>query len=155
MERVEDFHIIPEFTDSLRVARERGYRAVVVSNQRCISTGLVSLETVEAIHARLVSELAKQGLDLTDIYFCPHGGEHPDRKPAPGMLLRAAREHGLDLKRSWMVGDSERDVLAGKAAGCMTVLIGPDADETSADFRLGSMRELPDFLRERLPEPGS
>jgi len=155
VERVADFRIIPEFIDSLRVVRSLGYAAVVVSNQKCVSSGIVSLETVEAIHSHLITELAKHDLDLDDIYFCPHGGDHPDRKPAPGMLLRAAREHGLDLESSWMVGDSERDVIAGRAAGCKTVLIRPDADETCADFRLASMRELPDFLREMLPKQES
>lgn len=150
VERVADFRIIPAFIDSLRIVGQHGCAAVVASNQRCVSTGRVALETVEAIHTRLIDELREQGLDLTDIYFCPHGDEHPERKPAPGMLLRAAREHSLDLNRSWMVGDSERDVLAGKAAGCSTVLVKTGVEESCADFHLASMRELPDFLEARL-----
>jgi deoxyribonuclease V len=150
VERVEDFHILPEFIAALREVEQRGYAAVIVSNQKCVSTGIVSRETVEAIHARLLRELEMEGLHLLAIYYCPHGGDHPERKPAPGMLLRAAREHNLDLDRSWMIGDSERDAEAGRAAGCATVLVKAGDEPSCAEYRLESMGELAAFLRRNL-----
>ena len=150
VERVEDFNILPEFIESLRLVSRRGYKAIIVTNQRCISSGIISEETLEAIHDHLRAELAEKGLSLDGIYHCPHSGDHPDRKPAPGMLLRAAREHHLDLKSSWMIGDSVRDVEAGKAAGCKTILIKAGEKSEYADHQLASMRELPRFLKENL-----
>jgi len=150
VERVEDFHVLPEFVSALRVGAEKRFPAIIVSNQKCVSTGIVSREMVEKIHKRLRMVLARQGLKLLDIYYCPHDGEHPDRKPAPGMLLKAAIKHNIDLKSSWMIGDSERDILAGRAAGCRTVLVKASEAETLADHHLLSMEELPEFLREQL-----
>ncbi len=149
---VERFFLMPEFVESLRVVSERGYPAVLVTNQKCVHRGLITLEGVDAIHRHLRSELGKSGLGLLDIYVSPHGGDHPDRKPAPGMLLRAARDHNLDLARSWMIGDSERDVQAGLAAGCKnTVLVKAGEGCTSAHIRLQSMGELPGYLSSNLP----
>lgn len=151
VERVEDFHILPEFIESLRVVMERGYRAIVVTNQKCISTGIVSEETVRGIHDYLLQAVEKVGLNILDIYYCPHGGDHPDRKPAPGMIFKAASQHHIDLKNSWMIGDSERDVIAGKSAGCHTVLIAPEEYDSVAEYRLESMNALSPFLKDNLP----
>ncbi len=150
VERIEDFIILPEFMDALRLAMERGYKRIVVTNQRCVSTGIVTPETLESMHAHLHSELAVAGLSLDGIYYCPHGGKHPDRKPAPGMLLRAAAEHSIDLAESWMIGDSERDAQAGRAAGCRTVLIKADTISDYADYHLSSIQQLPGFLKKHL-----
>lgn len=151
VERVEDFKIIPDFVESLRLASARGFKSIVVTNQRCISSGIISEETLEAIHDHLRAELAAQGLSLDGIYHCPHGGDHPDRKPSPGMLLRAAEEHDLDLSRSWMIGDSVRDVQAGRAVGCTTVLVKAGEKCEYADHQLPSISSLPSFLEVNLP----
>jgi D-glycero-D-manno-heptose 1,7-bisphosphate phosphatase len=109
-----------------------GYKRVVVSNQSGVARGIIPLEMIERIHDRLRELLAAQGAVLDGIYFCPY---HPDgvvpeyrqesdwRKPQPGMLLAAAREMDIDLTQSWMVGDNERDIEAGRRAGCRTILI--------------------------------
>lgn len=152
VERVEDFHIMPEFVAALRVVTEKGYAAVIVTNQRGVARGIMSLSEVESMHALLVEHLKGLGLSLSGIYLCPHNNnECTCRKPQPGMLLRAAAEHDLDLTRSWMVGDTESDVEAGQRAGCRTVLVPREPPKlTKPDYILSSLAELPDFLRRHL-----
>ena len=121
------------------------YLAVVVTNQSGVARGIVSEEMLGRIHERLAELLARKDASLDGIYYCPY---HPEgvipkyrqdsdwRKPAPGMLLAAAEEMDIDLTRSWMIGDSQRDIEAGRRAGCRTILLSPhaaDASETETD----------------------
>jgi D,D-heptose 1,7-bisphosphate phosphatase len=131
----------------LRHLREAGYRLIVVTNQAGVARGKFTEEDVDGVHQRIATLIDDQaGLrngashiaGLIDrFYYCPYHPEasvseyrrdHPWRKPHPGMILQAARDMGLDLSRSWMVGDQERDILAGRAAGCRTILFSRDAD---------------------------
>ena len=117
-----------------------GYKTIVASNQSGVARGVVTVETLERIHDRLRELLAVKGASLDAIYYCPY---HPDgvvpeyrkdsdwRKPKPGMLLAAAGEMDIDLARSWMIGDSDRDVEAGRSAGCRTILIGSSSPENA------------------------
>jgi D-glycero-D-manno-heptose 1,7-bisphosphate phosphatase len=111
--------LLPGAADALRaLAAERSL--VVVSNQSGIARGLIRPAELAAVHARMVEVLAAEGITLAATYYCEHG---PDdgcscRKPLPGMLQTAAREHALDLSRSIMIGDKPSDVAAGVAAGC-------------------------------------
>jgi len=151
VERVEDFHLLPEFIQALRVVQQRQYEAVIITNQRGVGRGKMSQATLDAIHQRLLDHVAHAGLSLRDIYFCTEvDRDHPRLKPQPGMLLEAARDHGLDLARSWMIGDNEKDVIAGQRAGCRTLLVRAGAEETVADYRVTSMSEVPGFLERRL-----
>ena len=148
----ERLFIIPEFLESLHIAREFGYVSVIVTNQKCVHRGLITMDGINEIHEALRDAINAKGLALLDIYACPFGDGHPDRKPNPGMLLRAAHEHHLDLTRSWMIGDSERDMQAGKAAGCaMNVFVNDHAQSQVADHCLKSMRALPAYLSRNLP----
>lgn len=144
----EDFHLIPAFVECLRIAARRGYQVVVVTNQRCVARGLISHRGVAALHRRLQAQLRREyGLALRDIVYCPHDeGQCTCRKPQPGMLMAMARKHGLDLARSWMVGDAETDVEAGRRAGCRTIRVGPRNALSAAEYRVGSMSELPALL---------
>jgi len=101
------------------------------------------------MHDRLLAECGRRGLALLEVAYCPHGGDHPDRKPAPGMLRKAAARHGIDLARSWMVGDSPRDAEAGRRAGCRTLYVG-GAAPCPADVCIASVTDLPDALRKHL-----
>jgi histidinol-phosphate phosphatase family protein len=151
VERPEDFHLQATFLDALRVVLGRGYEAVIVTNQRGVGLGRFSPQTLDRIHERMRSEVEQEGLRLLDVLVCADvHDDSPDRKPNPGMLLRAAEVHGLDLPSSWMVGDQERDVLAGKRAGCRTILVEPADVETVADFQVRSMADLPGILTSRL-----
>ena len=146
--RWEDFHLLPEFVEALRVVRAHGYQAVIVTNQRAVARGLVSAAEVESIHRSLVDLLRqKYRLDLLDVAYCPHdAGECECRKPAPGMLKAMAAKHGLDLAASWMVGDAETDIEAGRRAGCRTILVNGDEPLSKADWRVSAMKDLPGLL---------
>jgi D-glycero-D-manno-heptose 1,7-bisphosphate phosphatase len=105
---------------------------IVVSNQAGIARGLFTEAAMPVVENQLKRMFAECGATLTDFYYCPHdpSADSPHyavacdcRKPLPGMLLRAAREHGLDTTRSWMIGDILDDIEAGQAAGCRTILI--------------------------------
>jgi len=124
--RWEDLEILPGVPEAIILLTQAGYSVLAVSNQRCVAKGLLSLSELESIHERLCWELGTKGASITRIYYCPHDNQAACgcRKPAPGMLLAAARDHGIDLQNSWMIGDSEVDIEAGKNAHCRTVRIG-------------------------------
>ncbi len=155
VEQPDEFHIFPAFIESLRVANEKGFAAVVITNQKGVGVGVMTQQALDAIHAKLFAAIRDAGLKLHDLYFCTSTDDaHPHRKPNPGMLLAAAQKHSLDLSRSWMIGDKERDITTGRRAGCKTVRVClPEKlikTPTAADFYLDSIEKLPDFLREYL-----
>jgi len=98
---------------------------IVVTNQRGITTGEIKLSSLDEIHERMKGAIANCGGSVAGIYFCPHDTSEACqcRKPRPGMLLQAAREHKLALAECWMIGDTTTDIAAGKTAGCKTALI--------------------------------
>lgn len=136
--RPEDVRVYAGTAEALAALKARGFATVIVTNQSGISRGYFTEADYHAVHARLMELLGPGLIDAT--YFC---AEHPDtaserRKPGPGMLLEAARDLGLDLARSWMIGDRAADLEAGRRAGCRTILVrtgeGATADASLADF---------------------
>lgn len=130
--RVEDVRLVPGAARAVARLRDAGFVLIGASNQPSAAKGIVALEDLRAVHERVVELLAREGEHLDAFEYCLHHPDGPDpelgcvcecRKPAPGLLLRAVVEHGVDLGRSWMVGDSDSDVQAGAAAGTRTVLI--------------------------------
>jgi D-glycero-D-manno-heptose 1,7-bisphosphate phosphatase len=122
-----DWLWLPGAPQALARLHGRGYRLVVVSNQSGLARGLYGKEAVDALHRRVNEDLAGFGAAIEAFYYCPH---HPEfsggcscRKPKPGLLLRAADDLGLDCRESWMIGDKMSDILAGRAAGCRSILI--------------------------------
>jgi len=152
VETPDAFHLLPAFVDALRVVTGRGWAAVVVTNQRGVHLGRMTEDDLGAIHLKLIDQLDQEGLGLDGIYACTAGDNaHPDRKPNPGLLLRAARDLGLDLPRSWMIGDSERDIEAGQRAGCaVTVRVAPEGTSTAATWRVDGMEAVPGLLDREL-----
>lgn len=148
--QVADVRLIPRAAAAVRELWRAGYMLVCVSNQPAAAKGTVSTEQLWSVHERVVELLAGEGVRLDDSRLCLH---HPDgvvpelsgacdcRKPASGMLLDSAHELGLDLARSWMLGDTDTDIAAGAAAGCKTALIEYPG---SAHKRRGGAR--PDLL---------
>lgn len=130
----EDLQFLPGVANAIAALKEAGFRVIVATNQRCVAKGLISLQDVDSIHQRMLAALAAANAVIDSVYCCPHEAQPPCdcRKPRPGMLLTAARAHGLDLNSSWMIGDSESDVQAGKTAGCKTARI-LSSGETSSD----------------------
>jgi D-glycero-D-manno-heptose 1,7-bisphosphate phosphatase len=138
--RPEDFVLIEGAAEAIGRINRLGYLAIVITNQPVISRGEASLEDIESIHNKMETELGKAGAYVDDIFFCPHHpdrgfpGERPEykidcdcRKPKPGLLFKAAEKYNIDLGASYMVGDDLRDVNAGLAAGCKTVLLSPES----------------------------
>ena len=123
--RWEDVQLLPGVAEAIAMLVREGFCVIVVTNQRCVAKALLTVSELESIHRQMCQELAAAGAVITEIYFCPHDYQPPCdcRKPAPGMLLTAAREHDIDLSASWMIGDSDIDVESGKRAGCRTARI--------------------------------
>lgn len=129
--------LFPGVPEAVRALNDAGYLVFVATNQGGIGLGFMKEASLHAIHLRMEELLAEKGAVLNDIAYCPHRPQAgcACRKPSPGMLLRLAEKHSVDLSASIMVGDRDTDVQAGRAAGCKTVKIGPpdpDADHSAA-----------------------
>jgi len=117
----------PHAVGALRLLSARGWRLIVVTNQPGIALGMFDADALEHLREALTQRLADEGVRLDGFYTCPHAPGPPAtcacRKPAPGLLRRAAQAHRIDLGASWMVGDILDDVEAGRRAGCRSVLM--------------------------------
>lgn len=115
-----EFRFLPGVEDAVRRLRQAGYLLIVCTNQPDVATGRTPRATVDAMH-----DLVRAKLDIDDIRICFHTDADgcACRKPKPGMILAAAGEHSIDLPRSYVVGDRWRDVVAGCAAGCLTIFV--------------------------------
>lgn len=114
------FEFLPGSVEGLKILSSAGYELYVISNQSGIARGMVTPAALQDIHARMTASLAKEGVTIHGIYFCPHGWHDgcQCRKPRAGMLYQAAREYDIDLTRSILIGDDICDIEAGRAAGC-------------------------------------
>lgn len=123
----EEFEFLPGAVEGLRLINQKGYRIYLVTNQAGIGRGMMSEQDLKIIHQKLKKELEKNDVRISGIYYCPHemNEDCECRKPKPGLLLQAARDHNLDLKDTIFIGDNERDFQMGKAAGCKTILVEP------------------------------
>jgi histidinol-phosphate phosphatase family protein len=140
--------LLPGAVEGLKVARERGYKLAIVSNQSGVARGVIEPAEARAVQARVEELFAAEGVRFDGAWFCFHGpGEAcPCRKPAPGMIVEAARVLGVDRERSIMVGDKPSDVEAGAAAGCRTIAFG-DFEHPLANARVSSWADLAVWLR--------
>jgi len=123
--RPEDFELLPTVPEAIKLLNENGFKLVVITNQSGIARGYFTEGTLAQIHQKMKDELAKYGARVDAIYYCPH---HPDndcqcRKPKTALFLKAVEEHNIDLKISYVVGDQQMDIDAGKALGCKTALV--------------------------------
>lgn len=157
--RVEDFHWLPGAIDALRRLHDAGHALVVVTNQSGIARGYYAEADFERVSAHMRAELAVRGVRLAAIEHCPHLPDAPlaayrrecdCRKPAPGMILRAARRLDIDLSVSWLFGDKAIDIAAGRAAGVGRCwLIGDNAAAADADGAFASLGQAVDSLLAR------
>ncbi len=123
IETPEQFVWLEGAKDAIRLLKESGYRVILVSNQPGIARGNLSEDTLIQIHEKMQKELQQEtGYQIDDIYYCPHNWDDgcECRKPKPGMLYQAQKDYSLDLTRCILIGDDDRDIEAGAAAGCRT-----------------------------------
>jgi len=129
-----DFKLLKKVPEAVKLLNDNGYLVLVVTNQRGIARGLMTVRDLERIHSYMSEELSKCGAHVDGIYVCPHNnGECTCRKPDIGLLLKAAADHPIDKASSWMIGDSDSDVLAGERFGVRTV---KTEDLYSADLEI-------------------
>ena len=129
--RKEDFQLNSGVVETLTALKERDYMLIVITNQGGVSKGIYSVEDVESLHLHMRSVLERQGVILDAIYYCPHHSDNETclcRKPQPLMIQKAMARYDIDPAQSYMIGDSKRDIEAGKAAGLRTILIEPNSD---------------------------
>jgi D-glycero-D-manno-heptose 1,7-bisphosphate phosphatase len=160
-----ELRVFPHVPEAVkRIREELGFKVIVISNQPGVAKRQFSYAEFERMNAKIRDELAKNGSSFDAEYYCLH---HPSalvpkykldcdcRKPKPGMLVRAAEEHDIDLARSYFVGDALVDVKAGRRAGCKTILVGHpttllsqmmEREDATPDFMVPSLKEVPQLL---------
>ncbi len=142
----EQVEFLPGVAEALRELKLRGFLLIIVTNQSAISRKKLTVGVLETIHQRIAQQLGQEGAGIDAVYYCPHepSADCQCRKPRPRMLQQAAKERGIDLSRSWMVGDAASDIEAGHAAGCRTIWLRPpdfnDQNPPTADFSTDSIR---------------
>ena len=143
---VAEFDVLAGVPEAIRRLNDTGFLVCVVTNQRGLALKALSEGALTGIHAEFGRRLSVAGAALAGVYVCPHDLDAgcACRKPRPGLLVQAAAEHGIDLSLSWMIGDSESDILAGKRARCRTIFIGTAAPR-------GGAEAIPDFVAPDLP----
>ena len=147
----EDFKLFPNTAKAIKLLSEHGFKVIVITNQSGIARGYFTEEALAQIHEKMKTELAKEGAWIDGIYYCPH---HPDdncncRKPKPKLVLQAAKEHDIDLKHSFVVGDLSLDIDLGKAVGCKTILLldSPQEDmNISPDYIASDLLEATQYV---------
>jgi D-glycero-D-manno-heptose 1,7-bisphosphate phosphatase len=162
LHKPEEVVLIPGAARAVATLNALGIPVIVVTNQAGIGRGKYGWEDFQAVMERLAEQLKEEQAHVDGVYASPHHekglGEyahpdHPERKPNPGMLLRAAMEHDLDLSRSWMIGDKEIDLRAGRRAGCRVALVltgyGRDVDPGLADLVAADLPEAVAGILER------
>jgi D-glycero-D-manno-heptose 1,7-bisphosphate phosphatase len=146
--------LISGVAKSLLEFKEMGFKLIVVTNQSGIARGILTEKTLTEIHERLNVLLSEKGIAIDAFYYCPfhpegvvpqYRRESDDRKPSPGMIFTAAQEHNIDLTQSWVVGNSPRDIDAGKRAGCKTILIEKKTRSTPLLVFKKDSEPAPDF----------
>lgn len=146
---VGQLKIFPTAAGAIRSLNVAGFLVIIITNQPVIARGLISEQELDGIHAVMIRRLARRGASLDAIYYCPH---HPEadvkkyrircrcHKPNIGLIMRAIKEHGIDPKNSFLIGDRTVDIMAGRRAGVRTILV-----KTGFGGKDGKFDVIPDF----------
>ncbi|MFH1637305.1 MAG: HAD-IIIA family hydrolase [Candidatus Woesearchaeota archaeon] len=152
----EHFKLLPRSAEALKLLNDNKIKAIVITNQPVIGRGLCKEEDVHAVHEKMNLLLKEKGAKVDDIFFCPHHPVHgvgdykvecDCRKPRPGLILEAAKQHNINMRESYMIGDKTGDVKAGFLAGCTTILV-----QTGYGGNDGFKDATPDIVVEDLYE---
>ncbi|MFH1575441.1 MAG: D-glycero-beta-D-manno-heptose 1,7-bisphosphate 7-phosphatase [Candidatus Nealsonbacteria bacterium] len=136
--KIEDFKFIPGVLPALRKFSKTGYKIIIVTNQSGIGRGFFTKKDLQILHQWMLEQFEKAKVRINKVYFCPHVAEDncSCRKPRIGMLEEAVKDFGINLNKSWIVGDSERDIQMGKEANLKTILLGKDAKDLAAAVKI-------------------
>lgn len=165
----DELSLLPGAAEAIRRFNETGLEVIVVTNQAGVARGYFGEDSVRKVNGRLIRELADGGAHVRAIYYCPHHPDFPSeecetcscRKPNPGMLLLAAHDYDIDLSRSYMIGDTGKDVETGKNAGCKTILVltgygreEKDKLEAEPDYIAEDLMAAVDWILSQKPSKG-
>jgi D-glycero-D-manno-heptose 1,7-bisphosphate phosphatase len=145
-----DVHLFPGAAEALRKLKQAGYKLIIITNQSGIGRGYFNESAYRAVESEVIRQLGEKLIDAT--YFCPHAPDHQCecRKPQPGMILQGARDHHLDLAKSFLIGDKQSDVECGHNAGVKTVLVqtgyGAEGNAKSADLVADDLGQAADMI---------
>ena len=150
---LKNLKIFEEAFEAIQLLNYHGFKTIVVTNQSCVGRGLLEEQELQQINESLKQKLAERKALLDSIYYCPH---HPEakclcRKPKLGMFEQAVKEHKINLKKSFVIGDREFDIHAGKAAGCKTILVLTGAGQQTQKT-LTRPTDQPDFIADTILE---
>ncbi|HEX2924299.1 MAG TPA: D-glycero-beta-D-manno-heptose 1,7-bisphosphate 7-phosphatase [Chloroflexota bacterium] len=125
VKRWEEFVFLPGAIEALAALTRHGFQSIVLTNQAAINRGIITRETLEGIHTRMLGRIEAAGARIDGVFYCPHRpDEHCScRKPQPGLLYQAAERFGVKLSESYLVGDAITDIMAAKTAGCWPILV--------------------------------
>jgi histidinol-phosphate phosphatase family protein len=149
---IHDLKLFPDTIESLRKMQALGYLLIIFTNQAGISEGLISEDDFKRMEVEgLEAMLEREGIVIKGSYFCPHvdADNCECRKPKPKMILDAAKTYNIDLKLSYMIGDNEKDILAGKNSGTKTILVETGIHEvlkSTADYRAKNLTEAANYI---------
>jgi len=144
----DEFHFISKSPEAIALLTANGFQVILITNQSAVGRGMISVQTLDAIFKKMTHGVEQAGGRIKDIFFCPHT---PDqgcgcRKPEPGMILRAADRHGIDLKTALMIGDSAKDIACGRNAGCAATILVKTGNGEKALAALAETGIAPDFF---------
>jgi D-glycero-D-manno-heptose 1,7-bisphosphate phosphatase len=147
--RIKNFKFIDEIFEVCCTAQQRDYKIIVVTNQSGVSRGVYTEADVTNLHKYMIQQFAERGIQITDVYVCTsHDDSYEDRKPNPGMLLKAQAKHRINMASSLLIGDKERDILAGINAECGKTILFTSSPcvSTKADVVVRSLLEVLTYL---------
>lgn len=126
----KEFEFLPNAKKGIKLLNENGFKIIIITNQSVVGRGIITEKTLNEIHEKMLKELEECGCRIEKIYYCPHApSDNCDcRKPKPGMLLKAANDFDMDLKKCCFIGDDIKDMQAGEKVDCKTYLVSEDRD---------------------------
>jgi len=149
-----EFEFIPGSPEAIALLCKNGFHVIVITNQSLIGRKMATQQTLDAIFKKMQEGVKKAGGEIKDIFFCPHTPEDSCscRKPKPGLILEAQKKYQIDLARSCMVGDSEKDIECARNAGCSKTLLVKTGNGSAAVKQLAQKGITPDFIGSDLYE---
>ena len=154
LHKIDDFEFINGVFSACKYLKKLGYEIIIVTNQSGISRGYFTIKDYDKLTDWMLGQFKLNLIDVLDVFFCPHCPEDncKCRKPKPGMFIEAKNKHNINMRESWMIGDSERDIIAASSAGLKnTVLVRSghqiDKENSKAKFYLDSIKDISNLIK--------